>query len=127
MEIHRRPSEAEGVALLALDGGLDHTTTTLFVAQMDALMAEGFTHVVLDLGKLTYASSWGLAALIRVHHHFAARGGRLAFANLHTSIAAILQMSQLHRLFDLYPTVAEAIRSIAPKPAAGDKKPADKA
>ena len=115
MEIHRRPSEAEGVALLALDGGLDHTTTALFVAQMDALMAEGFAHVVLDLGKLTYASSWGLAALIRVHHHFAARGGRLAFANLHTGIAAILQMSQLHRLFDLYPTVAEAIRGIVPK------------
>jgi hypothetical protein len=29
MEIHQHPSEVEGVILLALDGGLDHTTTAL--------------------------------------------------------------------------------------------------
>ena len=90
MEIHTHPSGVEGVTLLALDGGLDHTTTALFVAKMDELLQQGTSRVVLDLRKLTYASSWGLAAMVRVHHHYAVRGGRIAFADLHAAVAKIL-------------------------------------
>ena len=116
MEIHHLPSGVEGVTLLALDGGLDHTTTALFVAEMDGLLESGRARIVLDLSKLTYASSWGLAAMVRVHHHYAARGGRIAFANLHSTIATILRLSRLNLLFDLYPTVAEAVQGVATKP-----------
>jgi anti-sigma B factor antagonist len=116
MEIRRRPTGVQGVALLALDGGLDHTTTALFIAQMDGLLQQGTLRVVLDMGQLSYASSWGLAAMVRVHHHYAARGGRVAFANLHSAMATILRLSHLDRLFDLYPTVEEAVRTIAPEP-----------
>jgi len=122
MEIRRRPTGVQGVTLLALDGGLDHTTTALFIAQMDGLLQQGTLRVVLDLGQLSYASSWGLAAMVRVHHHYAARGGRVAFANLHSAMATILRLSHLDRLFDLYPTVEEAVRSIAPKPDDGGNK-----
>jgi anti-anti-sigma factor len=115
MEIHHLPSGIAGVTLLALDGGLDHTTTALFVAEMDGLLEAGNARVVLDLAKLTYVSSWGLAAMVRVHHHYAARGGRIAFANLHSAMATILRLSRLDHLFDLYPTVEAAVRSIAPK------------
>jgi anti-sigma B factor antagonist len=116
MEIHELPSEVAGVTLLALDGGLDHTTTALFVARMDELLEHGSSRIVLDLNRLTYASSWGLAAMVRVHHHYAVRGGRVAFANLHTAIATILRMSRLDRLFDVYATTSEAARGIAPGP-----------
>ncbi|MCX5684987.1 MAG: STAS domain-containing protein [Planctomycetota bacterium] len=119
MEIRRRPSDVQGVMILALDGGLDHTTTALFISQMDGMLEEGGARVVIDLGRLTYASSWGLAAMVRVHHHFAARGGRVVFANLHSGIATILRLSHLDRLFDLYATVDEGVRALAPKPEAG--------
>jgi anti-sigma B factor antagonist len=119
MEIRRRSCDVQGVTLLALDGGLDHTTTALFISQMDSLLEEGAARVVVDLGRLSYASSWGLAAMVRVHHHFVARGGKVAFANLHSAIATILRLSHLDRLFDLYPTVQEAVRGIAPQPDAG--------
>jgi anti-anti-sigma factor len=79
---------------------------------MDALVEEGVKHLVLDLSRLTYASSLGLAALVRVHRHFAGRGGRVAFADLHSGIATILRTVRLDRLFDLHPTVNEAIRSL---------------
>jgi anti-sigma B factor antagonist len=116
MEIRTLPSGVEGITLLALDGGLDHTTTTLFVARMDELLQQGASRVVLDLRKLTYASSLGLAAMVRAHHHFAVGGGRLAFADLHAAVARVLQVSRLDTVFDLHPTVEAAIRSIAPQP-----------
>jgi len=112
MEIHERKCRVKGVRLLALDGGLDHTTTDEFVRRMDALIEEGAKHLVLDLSRLSYASSLGLAALVRVHHHVAARGGRVAFADLHSGVATILRAVRLDRLFDLYPTVNEAVRSL---------------
>jgi len=113
MEIHERPCDIEGVSLLALDGGLDHSNTDRFVDAMDRLLAEGTSRVVLDLERLTYVSSWGLAALVRVHHHYAARGGRIAFASLHTAVASLLHVSQMDRFFDLYDTVEEALKAIS--------------
>ena len=117
MEIHSRPCRAKGVTLLSLDGGIDHTNSHEFVTRMDALLEEGKRFIVLDLERLTYAASWGLAAMVRVHHHYAARGGRVAFANLHGAVATLLQISHLDRLFDLYPTVREAVRNLTPKDA----------
>jgi len=127
MEIHERPSGIQGVTLLALDGGLDHTNTDTFVQAMYKALDEGSSCVVLDLGRLSYISSWSLGNLVRVHHHFAARGGRVAFANLHSAVASILRLSHLDRLFDLYPTVEAALaavtkcpkRNAAPGPKAG--------
>jgi anti-sigma B factor antagonist len=118
MEMREHPTEVEGVRLLALDGGLDHTNTDEFIETMYRLLDEGSPCVVLDLGRLTYVSSWGLSSLVRVHHHFATRGGRVAFANLHTAVATLLRLSHLDRLFDLYPTVAKAIQTLSkcPKP-----------
>jgi len=113
MEIHQRPCEVEGVSLLSLDGGLDHSNTERFVDTMDRLLAEGTSRVVLDLERLTYVSSWGLAALVRVHHHYAARGGRIAFASLHSAVAGLLRVSQMDRFFDLYDTVQEALEAVS--------------
>jgi len=112
MEIHERPCDIEGVSLLALDGGLDHSNTDEFVTTMDRLLQQGNAHAVLDLGRLTYLSSWGLAALVRVHHHYAVRGGRITFANLHSAVATVLRVSRLDGLFDLYESVAEALEHV---------------
>jgi len=113
MEIHERPCDIEGVSLLVLDGGLDHSNTGRLVDTMDRLLAEGTSRVVLALERLTYVSSLGLAALVRVHHHYAARGGRIAFANLHTAVAGLLHVSHLDNLFDLYDTVEEALEAVS--------------
>ena len=113
MEIHERACDVPGVRLLALDGGLDHTNTADFVARMDQVLLAGPPRVVLDLGRLVYVSSWGLAALVRAHHRFCVRGGRVAFANLHSAVATLLRISRLDRLFDLYPTVGDAVRGIS--------------
>jgi len=116
MEIHERPSGIQGVRLLALDGGLDHTNTDEFTETMYRLLEEGSPCVVLDLERLTYVSSWGLSSLVRVHHHYATRGGRIAFANLHSAVATVLRLSHLDRLFDLYPTVEKALKAVAKCP-----------
>jgi anti-sigma B factor antagonist len=111
MEFREQPTEVEGVRLLALDGGLDHTNADDFADRMDRVLEGGARHVVLDLSQCTYVSSWGLGALVRAHHRFHERDGRLAFADLQNAIATVLRISHLDRLFDLYPTVEEALSS----------------
>ncbi len=113
MEIHHRACDIEGVSLLALDGGLDHSNTDRFIDTMDRLIEGGTPRVVLDLERLTYVSSWGLAALVRVHHHYKARGGRIAFANLHSAVAGLLRVSRMDRFFDLYDTVEAALEAVS--------------
>jgi anti-sigma B factor antagonist len=116
MEMRELASGVEGIRLLALDGGLDHTNTDEFIETMYRLLDEGSPCVVLDMGRLSYVASWGLASLVRVHHHYAMRGGRIAFANLHSAVATVLRLSHLDRLFDLYPTVAKALKALSKCP-----------
>ena len=120
MEMREQASGVEGIRLLALDGGLDHTNTDEFIETMYRMLEEGPPCVVLDLERLSYVSSWGLSSLVRVHHHYATRGGRIAFANLHSAVATLLRLSHLDRLFDLYPTVKSALKTLSkcPKPKA---------
>lgn len=120
MEMREHPSEVEGVRLLALDGGLDHTNTDEFIETMYRMLEEGPPCVVLDLERLSYVSSWGLSSLVRVHHHYATRGGRIAFANLHTAVATVLRLSHLDRLFDLHPTVHAALKAVTSCPKSED-------
>jgi anti-sigma B factor antagonist len=121
MEIHHRPCGVEGVSLLAVDGGLDHSNKDRFVETMDQVLAEGTLRAVLDLERLTYVSSWGLAALVKVHHHWATRGGRIVFANLHSAVATLLHVSRMDRFFDLYDSVDDALKAVSePKTAPDD-------
>ena len=58
--------------------------------------------------------------MVRVHHHYAVRGGRIAFADLHAAVAKILRISRLDTFFDLYPTVQAAVRGHQPETEHGE-------
>jgi anti-sigma B factor antagonist len=102
------------VHVWAIDGGIDYTTQEEFLAEMQRVLDAGERRVVLDFHKLSYISSWGLGLLLRVHKRYKNAGADLKFADLHTSVGDVLRLSHLDRVFDLYPTVDDAIRSFAP-------------
>ena len=101
------------VHVWAIDGGVDHTTHDAFVADMQRILDAGESgkKVVLDLSRLTYVSSLGLGTLVRAHGQFKKAGGSLKFANLHTNVGDILHFAHLDRVFDLYPSVDEAVQA----------------
>lgn len=100
------------VMVVAIDGGLDNRTADDFFSQIDGLVEGGINRIVVDCGGLTYLSSAGLAALLRVHSRMRRHGGDVRLAGVRSIVVQVLQLTKLDRMFELYPDVDQARLSL---------------
>lgn len=104
-------------------GRLDHDHCDAFRAglqpHLDQAAAEG-KGMVLDLSALEYISSAGLRCFMLAARQ--AGGGRIVVAALRPVVAEIFQISRFDMLFQIYPSVREALGALsAPAAAAFDR------
>ena len=102
----------DATELVAVSGELDMSNSPELRRRVTAALRGGRACVVIDLGRLTYMDSSGLAALIAAHQATTARGGRLALVIGSDSVRRTLQVRGLDRLFTLSASREEAIRAV---------------
>ena len=109
-------SEVEkDVLIISADGGIDRRTSGQFVENILSLIQGGITKIIVDLDRLTYISSYGLGVVLRIHKRARAAGGEVKLANVHSSVAVILNLTGLNTLFGIYPDVNRARLEFRPK------------
>jgi anti-sigma B factor antagonist len=118
MEVtHRHFANARAVSP---KGRLDHSNCEPFRAalsvQLDAAASAG-EPLVLDLSGLEYVSSAGLRCLMLAAKEAHARNGRVLVAAMQPVVAEIFQISRFHLIFDVFPTLREALVSVSPRAA----------
>ena len=105
-------SQTDGVAVLTprgrLMGGPD---TGELDEKLYQMLNDGFTKVVLDLGRTDWINSSGISILIHHWRKFNTAGASLRMANLTKKIERILVITRLSSVFDCYDTLDEAIAS----------------
>ena len=95
---------------------------TLEAEHLDASVAEAFkqsmqpvldssTKVVFDMSPLQFVDSAGLGAILSCMRKLSAANGDLKLCGLTKPVRAIFEISRMHRIFDIFPTRAEAIRA----------------
>jgi len=67
--------------------------------------------ILVDLGKVRYMDSSGVATLVEALQQVGAYGGNLKLANLRDAVKDVFELSRLDKVFDIYPTVADAKKS----------------
>jgi anti-sigma B factor antagonist len=75
------------------------------------LLARGNTKVILNLSEVEHIDSAGLGELVRSHTSLRKAGGQLKLLNPSAKIREMLQMSMLHKVFDLQNDEVSAIKS----------------
>lgn len=90
---------------------LDAGNTGEFKQQIAPLLAER-SKVVLDLGQLRFIDSSGLGAMLSCLRQLTTKGGRLELCQLSPPVRAAFELVRLHRVLDIYPTRADAIRAM---------------
>ena len=95
--------------VLRVLGRMDAESTPVFEAQCEACIAEGFTSLVLDLGGLTYASSMGLGAIVRVAKQVRDRGGTVHICCLTGLVRQLFEITRLNHVFPTYDSVESAL------------------
>ena len=72
-------------------------------------IAEGRTVIVLDLEDVSIMNSSGLGMLVSSLTTVRKQGAKLCLAAIPEKVTSLLAMTQLSQIFDVYPTVSEAV------------------
>ncbi|MDQ2866429.1 MAG: STAS domain-containing protein [Candidatus Eremiobacteraeota bacterium] len=92
-----------------LRGSLDIATSPTVRAALVEAASEGNHEIIVDLTKLAFLDSTGLGALIGAHRRALERGGNVRLAVGDGSIARLLNITGLIRVFPVYRTFEDAL------------------
>jgi anti-sigma B factor antagonist len=104
--------EVGGVTILAVDRRLKGSLEWRLKERIDGLVSKGRLQIVVDLKQVPYLDSSEIGRLIRAHISVRQAGGRVRLCNLSQKISAVLRLSKLDTMLDLYETEEAALASI---------------
>lgn len=113
------------VVVLKVAGRLDQDTCEAFRGDLSKVVETSAGRggaVVLDLSQLEYVSSAGLRCFMLASRQAKAQQGRIFVASLQPMVAEIFAISHFNLVFQVFPTVREALSGISAEAAAAYDK-----
>jgi anti-sigma B factor antagonist len=102
-------SQKEQPNVLPLEGEIDLHVSPEVAESLRTMTAKKPQRVVVDLTKVTYLDSSGLAVLIEGMQKVQEYGGKFAVAGAQESVKHIFEIARLDQVFLIFPTVDEAL------------------
>lgn len=105
--------EERGEAMLIEVGEerLDAHNSSELKAQMLSLFEENRINLLVDLKEVRFVDSSGLGALVSGFKNASARNGNLKLCGLQPQVKSMFELTRLHRVFEIFPGVDEALAS----------------
>lgn len=69
------------------------------------------TNLIIDLNEVRFIDSSGLGVLVSGFKNASARNGNLKLCGLQPQVKSMFELTRLHRVFEIFPGVSEAIAS----------------
>lgn len=66
------------------------------------LVAQGRTHLVLDLARVSFMDSSGLSVLLSARKSVAQKNGQVALLNPSAEARVLIELTRLHEVFDIF-------------------------
>ena len=95
--------------VLPLEGDIDLHVSPGVRESFNAVIRKKPELVVIDLSRVTYIDSSGMAALILAMQEVEAYGGRFFLAGLRETLQSIFEISRLDGIFRIFPNVDAAL------------------
>ena len=119
------PRRFANALVLNVTGRLDQDTCEAFrsnlMVHVDTSARDGGA-VVLDLSGLEYVSSAGLRCFLLAARQAKAQHGRMVAASLQPMVSEIFEVSHFNLVFQVFPTVRDAIGAVSADAAAAYDK-----
>ncbi|HTL28345.1 MAG TPA: STAS domain-containing protein [Tepidisphaeraceae bacterium] len=109
VEIEQKPQAV--IAKLDGEAGVDEADE--LSRNLRLLTAAKPAVAILDLGGLSYIASMGIGALVRFRNDLTQAGGRVLIANCRPLVFDTFRHAGLQRVFQIFPTVDEALAASA--------------
>ena len=95
--------------VLPLEGEIDLHISPEVAESLRTMTAKKPNRVVVDLTKVTYLDSSGLAVLIEAMQNVQKYGGQFAVAGVQESVKHIFDIARLDQVFQIFPDVDTAL------------------
>lgn len=99
------------VAVVAIKGkSLDASNAGAFKEALKPVLATQ-KQIVLDLGEVEFVDSSGLGAMLSALRQANTLGGDVKLAKLQRPARVVVELTRMHRVFEIFESVDEAVRS----------------
>ena len=110
MEI--KSEHLEGIDVLFIrEDRLDANNSEELKVEMRRLFESGAKDLIIDLKEIHFIDSSGLGALVSGYKNASALHGSLKLSNLQSQVKSMFELTRLHRVFDIFTTVDDALQS----------------
>src|SRR6059036_4194997 len=92
-----------------LEGDIDLHVSPVVTEALNAMIKKKPERIVIDLSRVTYIDSAGMAALILAMQEVEAYGGKFFLSGLQETLRLIFETSRLDRIFRIFPDVDAAL------------------
>jgi anti-anti-sigma factor len=108
------PRVSQGLLLCTLAQPQEESAAlTIPEVQRLAIAQETPPEIVLDFHGLDYLFSEDLSALMMLYRRVNEVGGQVVLCSLSDAVARVLELTRLHRLFQVFPDVTAAVNSLS--------------
>jgi len=80
-------------------------------AEVNKVFAADSKNIIVDLKDVRFIDSSGLGVLVSGFKNASTRQGSLKLCGLQTQVKSMFELTRLHRVFDIFQTVDEALES----------------
>jgi anti-sigma B factor antagonist len=103
--------QEDGLTVWRISGFLQDVNVPFLKGKMAELVAHGVKDVLVDFDGLKAIDSRGLGFLVTLQKELRMREGRLALVHLNAQFAALLELTKLNRVFEIFLDKETAKRS----------------
>ena len=97
--------------VLKLVGRLDAAAVKLVKENVETLVTKHITTIVMDMSDVDFIDSSGLGCLVSCMRLASKENGDIKLASLQEQIRSLLELTRLHRVFQIYDNRESAINS----------------
>src|SRR5580765_1398338 len=95
--------------VMPLEGDIDLHVSPVVTEALNAMIKKRPERIVIDLSRVTYIDSAGIAVLILAMQEVEAYGGKFFLSGLQETLRSIFETSRLERVFRIFPDVDAAL------------------
>lgn len=104
--------KTEGISVLfVMEDRLDANNSEELKAELRRLFESGAKDVIIDLKQILFIDSSGLGVLVSGYKNASILHGSLKLSNLQSQVKSMFELTRLHRVFDIFMTVDDALQS----------------
>lgn len=104
----------EDAVVVRVKGGVDSSTVDELTAHLASALKLAATHparlVVVDLQSVDFFGSAALNAVLECHEEGKQAGTSIRLVADHDQVLRPIQVTELDRIFDIYPTLSDALQ-----------------